>query len=92
MGHIPYPAPQDADEYEEGDVSEGDIVRIESPEQLSEDVPEKLVGEPLTVDKITDSELTVTFDGESYTIPIASATPSTRTPPEIVGAILDHFK
>lgn len=92
MGHIPYPAPQDADDYEEGDISEGDIVRIESPERMSEDVPEKLVGKPLEVTEISDSDLTVTFDSESYTIPLASATPSTRTPPEIVGAVIDYFR
>jgi len=93
MGHIPYPTPQQASSYEKR-VTEGDIVRIEHPEQMDEEPPEEIVGKPLEVTTIdnTNSELTVKFDGEEFTIPLANAKRSTRTPPEIVGALIDYFK
>lgn len=93
MGHIPYPPPQEAGNYET-EVTEGDIVRIEHPDRMSDNPPKKLVGAPLEVIDIDDSnsEVTVEFDGDRYTIPLESATRSTRTPTEIVGAVIDHFR
>jgi hypothetical protein len=92
MGHIPHPPPQDGSGPNE--LSEGDIVRIEHPEHMSEEPPEKLTGKPLEVTNIDDSssEVTVRFDGENYTIPIQNAKLSSRTPPEIIGDIIDHFR
>jgi hypothetical protein len=93
MGHIPYPPPQEVENYETK-VTEGDIVRIKHPEQMSQKPPEKIIGKPLKVTQIdtTNSELTVEFDDETFTIPIANANLSTRTPTEIVESIIEHFR
>lgn len=94
MGHIPYPLPQQSSSYEQRELREGDIVRIEHPERMSEKPPEQLIGEPLEVKNINyeQSIVTIGYNGDDLTIPLRHASLSARTPKEFVEDVIEYFK
>lgn len=94
MGHIPYPLPQQSGNHKKRELREGDIVRIQHPERMSEKPPENLIGEPLEVKKIDyeKSMLTIGYNGEDLTIPLKHASHSARTPKEFVEDVIEYFR
>lgn len=94
MGHIPYPTPRGVSDYEQRELREGDIVRIEYPERMPENVPEQLIGKPLKVKNINyeESKITIKYNSTDVTLPIKKVTMSTRTTKEFIKDIIEYFR